>query len=238
MEQCPQTTHEQKDTGIPMSRTEKFQSIYKKLNEIERPMNELETGIVSEADRRTSVLLNMYGIPSSNIRPDTIHIIPQSEWPGGHAFMKEETKEVIIVEQENYGKFALEVVHEMLHVKGSNILPTPLTEAIVERLTNQAMNLSDPSLVGGQVFSGTYAYPQYRKVFDALLSKISLHSQEETADRLGIFSFFAKAHLSGDMRFLLFLDNLFGAGTADRLNNLSDDTEALEKFIEALGDKF
>jgi len=146
-----------------------------------------------------------------------------------HFFSREHG--VFIREDADPEMFKTKVLHELFHYKGVNFLPIPLTETIVERLTAQASNLNNPSLKGSTVFNGIYTYPKLRPVLDQLLQKIR---QKTGISDVKAFSYFAKAHLSGELEHLSFLDSCFSAGTCARLNQLDDDANSFIDFVNGL----
>lgn len=109
----------------------------------ERSKRVFEIKTIQEADNLTSRVIKKYGLDPTSVPSQAIHIIDESKWPGGHAFVSLEHGDVFVCENEDVDLLKMVIIHEMFHLKGVNFLPIPLTEAIVERLTSQALNLNN-----------------------------------------------------------------------------------------------
>ena len=48
------------------------------------------------------------------------------------------------------------------------------------------------------------------------------------------FSLFVKAHLTGSLEHLSFLDEIYASGTLQQLNELDDNPESFRQFVESL----
>jgi hypothetical protein len=197
--------------------------------------NEFEENIINDANRKTSAVISKYGLSPVNIDSSSIYVVDLDVVAGtDHAFYSVEDQKFVLSRSEDTEWFGLMTIHEMFHYKGSNFLPAPVTEAIVERLTNEAVNLDDSSLIGSQVFSGIYTYPEERKALNLFMSKIREVAGSETTTDSHTFSFFAKAHITGDASYLNFLDDLFGPGTLSKFINLGDNTSDFIEFVNKL----
>lgn len=211
-------------------RVQKWRLIVEQLVDFEKSKNSEEIQFIQGADEITAKVIESYGLQSSAFTPEDIHIIKQEEWPDGHAFFSREHG-LFVCEDINMDHFRMKVIHEMFHSKGVNFLPIPLTEAIVEKLTNQALNYEDKQLVGNAVFSGVYTYNEYRLLLDDILGRIVQRSE---CNQMQAFSNFAKAHLTGVLEHLSVLDEIFGSGTMNRFNELDDNPDSLRRLITTL----
>lgn len=207
----------------------------------ERPQNESVLKAINLANRVTNQLLGEYGKDPVNVRSDIFHVIRSDAWIGqdNHALFSREHDTILIKETLDQDSLILGLMHEMLHYKGENFLPNPLTEAIVERLAAQAVNiermrLGAEPMQGESIFSGTYTYNRDRIVLDGLLGKLRDESEGKIKDRPQAFSYFAKAHLNGVIEYLKILDEIFGAGTVEKLDKLDDNPESFKDFVDSL----
>jgi hypothetical protein len=211
-------------------RVQKWRLVVERLADVEKSKNLKEIEVIQGADEVTAKVIESYGLQSSLVVPENVHIIRREEWPDGHAFFSREHG-LFVCEDIGMEHFKMKVIHEMFHCKGVNFLPIPLTEAIVEKLTNQALNYEDKQLVGNAVFSGVYTYNEYRVLLDDLLRRIV---QRSGCNQMQAFSNFAKAHLTGVLEHLSVLDEVFGSGTMNRLNELDDNPDSLRQLINTL----
>ncbi len=214
-------------------RQETWKQIVDNVEDYEREKSLEEIEVIQDADNRTSQVIESYGMSSTTVTPELVRLIKSQNWVDGHAFMSRE-QGLFVCERQDLEKLRMELIHEMFHYKGVNHLPVPLTEAIVERLTAQALNLENKNLSGSQVFSGAYSYLDFRLTLDTLLRLIVDRAPKGVTNGFHTFSFFAKAHLTGDIGCLDFLDTIFGQGTLDKLQNLDDDSESLISFVKSL----
>lgn len=212
------------------SRMQKWEIIVNRLADFEKSKDMEDIESIKDADERTTKVLESYGLPPTTLALEAVHIIKQEEWPEGEAFFSRKYG-LFVCEEDNPDDFKMKLVHEIFHFKGINFLPIPLTEAIVERLTCQAINVDDQTLEGNAIFSGVYTYNEFRLLLDEMLAKIV---QKSGYDQLQVFSCFAKAHLTGVLEYLSLLDEFFGQGTSKRLNELNNDPESLRQFISTL----
>lgn len=209
--------------------------LIKNLSELEKTKENFELEVIQDADRRTSAIMERYGMPAFTIGENQIHIVAKGDWQGdGHGFMSREIDGAVVLEKEIDKEFLLSVVHEMFHLKGVNFLPEPFTEAIVEKLSCEAINLDDSAITGENVFSGSYSYNEYREEFDKFIDKIVEGAMPRVVSRKHVFSFFAKSHLSGSLEYILFLNDIFGQGTVEKLNSLDDNFSSFQNFVNDL----
>jgi hypothetical protein len=215
------------------ARQEIWKDLVSNIEDYEREKGLEEIEVIQDADNRTSQVIESYGLQSTTLTPELVHLIKGQNWKEGHAFMSRDHG-LFVCERRDLNELRMEVVHEMFHYKGVNHLPIPLTEAIIERLTAQALNLENKNLEGGQVFSGIYTYPDFRLTLDKLLKLTVDRAPKGATNGFHTFSFFAKAHLTGDIGCLDFLNTIFDKGTLENLQNLDDDHESLVAFVENL----
>ncbi len=203
----------------------------------ERVLTQTELLLITDANRRTSIIMEQYDVPPKDADSNNVHVIPIEKWLGGDAFFVRELNGLVVPELHEEKSFLLCLIHEMFHLKGINFLPIPVTEAIVERLTNEAFNLGNASLSDGRRFSGSYTYIDYMRAFDSLLEKIIQNSPHGVTNLLHAYSFFAKTHLSGNIEHLSFLNDLFGQDTVQTFNALDDQLASFQEFIKNLETK-
>jgi len=222
------------DTQRELRNPEILERFIDNYTQYERSKENIEIEIIQDADDRTSKVFEIYGLDPTSVPVQSVHIIDKSKWPGEPAAFMLREHGVFVCESNDIDILKMRIIHEMFHAKGINFLPIPLTEAIVERLTNQALNLDDKSLEGSAVFSGIYTYNNHRIVFDDLLKSIIKKAPTGVTNDYHSFSFFAKAHLSGRIHYLDFLDDLFGSGTLKKIDQLDNTPESFSSFVASL----
>ena len=231
-EKTPKSESENHEADLDRVRQVR-ENILSDLSSLEREKSVAEIEIINNVNDATTRIMERYAVPAINAEDAIVRIIPENNWPGGGAFSSRKDEVIVVPEQVDLNKLKFILTHEMFHFKGVNWLPTLITEAIVEKLTNEALNIDNSAITGIKVFDGVFTYDEYRKTFDSLIEKIVQHTQGKS-DFRHIFSFFARAHLSGDGRQLLFLDEAFGPGTFVKMDELSDNFQEVSRFIESL----
>jgi hypothetical protein len=109
----------------------------------EREQSESERFLIAEADYITSVVREKFGLARIEVPERAIHIIKADEWvgEGSASYIEGEGfKAILIRETPKLLVFRKKLIHEMLHLKSTNLLPKWLNEAVVERVTISLMH--------------------------------------------------------------------------------------------------
>lgn len=220
------------ETHTYTERAERYRKIVQDIDNLERKKTLSEISLIRQADTRTTRVLQFYGVKSPRVEVEQIKVISESAAKNCNSFTVNGEGYAVIPEADK-DPFLHETMHEMLHLKGSNYLPVPVTEAIVEMLTCQSQNVDKSNLVGAQVFSGRYSYVEESKIMDDLIRKVVATASPDVTDFFHTFSFFAKAHLTGDRSLIDFLDRLFGQGTVNNFESITD-TASFKNFVNNL----
>jgi hypothetical protein len=132
------TTGDYEDVEDPYNNP-KLESLASK----EREKSEAERFLIAEADYITNVVRERFGLPRLTVPERAVHIIKSEEWigDGTASYIEGEGfKAILIREMPKLLIVRKKLVHEMLHLKSTNLLPKWLNEAVVERATISLMH--------------------------------------------------------------------------------------------------
>lgn len=113
---------------------------FAELEGIERQKRQDELAMIDLVNEATNKLREYLKFEGIDVPDRVVHLVPEEKWQGtGSASFVEERNAILIKSPEKLQIFKKKLIHEMLHLKSSNILPKFLNEALVEGLTKRMM---------------------------------------------------------------------------------------------------
>lgn len=232
------------------------------IEEKERGKNDIELEMIDTVNGITDRIRARFGLEGIFVPYKAIHIIKKADWSetGGNACYVERLKAILIKDSEKLLILKKKLVHEMLHFKSSNILPTFLNEAVIEQMTIEGVKATDGDLstlleyrqskgiiskygkhrdkngdllFGQETFLAyvgrdenlhavNFGYPEERRLLGDIIDTIYAKSNGIYFSRDEVMNVFAKACFTGDSKPLEIIDQIFGAGTLEKLRLLKD----------------